>query len=1061
MSIRLEDVKERVFSIAKEFKGQRMGMVGFSIILFMLIIGILAPWIAPDVDGEWASISRWEDNPRGAQPVWIDYILPGTRARHEIREDPDHFDEGRLELFYNYTNDYDYPVSDVSIRIHGRSNMPEVRMFVNLQRPDGHLIHFARGDRISVSEQLQFTERGDEVFTFELDEFATRSYMQEGRAGRPLREAFSLYGIALSGPATVTAVEDGWIVEDGIYEYFVSEPEEELAEGESAFLDVHPSLIDSFTMDLELKDDLYEDQEIHRNVNVSRAFRDQNAELTRHATITEIDDDTWVINDGIFIFTISEAQDELIVDIDIDVGDDLFEFNMNEILQSMYLDTISSHLQTAFSNAGFDLTEYANITETDQGWFIKDGIFEYEITESDMIDYRMDVDVDVLEEEELFVLDEDIEEFLPVDEEETVHENVTAAFGENGFYLSSSATINVSDEGWEIRHEPYIYDISDDDFSVRMRLTSFDIDVEFAELAEEPIHENVTAAFDDNGISLSNDATITEIEDGWRIDDGIFRFYIDGALNVETGIQDFFVFDMNVDFGIEYAFDQNGIILPTRADIWEPDYASWQVDDRAFNYTIHEVAEHQYKVDLQMRDPFRFDLDYERFLEEGSVSSSVEDLFDRFEYELSTDAELLGQEGMFWKIIDNVRDRSSVRYFIEDKGDLTAAVYRMMPEEYVGFSEDRGSEFTLGTSLLNAFQANGIDLPADTIMVQRDDRATTWHIRDGGGYMIRMDYDGLRILSLESFSYVFNLRSALGRGIAYNFGLDFHEADRVPLQPQVNNEMIPFAVADENILLNPESLKGDYVLYARAYDATELDEETTRAIFRGRRYGLMGTDTSRRDLALGWVWGARWALLLGAIISISSVSLALLYGMTSAYYGGWVDEFMQRLNEVLIGIPMFPILIITMFILGRSIWIFVAVYTILGWRGLAKIIRSRGIQIRQDTYIEAAQSLGSSGGRVITRHMIPQLLPYAIAEGALMIPMVIIAEAGLSVLGLGDPHVVTWGRMLSQAHTAGATTAGLWWWVLLPGLGITLVGFAFIATGMALERVINPKMRQR
>lgn len=318
-----------------------------------------------------------------------------------------------------------------------------------------------------------------------------------------------------------------------------------------------------------------------------------------------------------------------------------------------------------------------------------------------------------------------------------------------------------------------------------------------------------------------------------------------------------------------------------------------------------------------------------------------------------------------------------------------------------------------------------------------------------------------------TFTRSFRMRSSDARDTLYSFGQDFHDPDiEMPEQGQITERSIAFAKADGNILVDPEPLKGTYNLTIEVRPTGEieefgLDEDESRVIFGGRKYGLMGTDYYRRDLTLGWMWGARWALIIGGVVSISSVAIALLYGMTSAYYGGWVDEFMQRLNEILIGIPMFPILIITLYILGTSIWIFVALYTILGWRGLAKIIRSRGIQIRQDTYIEAAQALGSSGGRVITRHMIPQILPYAIAEGALMVPMVIIAEAGLAVLGLGDPGTVTWGRMLSEAHGANATVNGQWWWVIFPGIGITLVGFAFIATGMALERVINPKMRQR
>ncbi len=1048
MSIRLEDIKERTFSIAKEFRGQRMGMVGLSIIIFMLILAILAPWLAPDVDGEWASMTRWADNPRSAEPVWVDYILPGSRASHEIREDPDEFDEGRMELFYNYDNDYDYPVSDVSVRVEGKSDRPEVRMWYDITRPDGTVLEFYTGERVSVSEEFQFVERGDEIFTFELDQFAIEGYMQEGPASESLRRAFLRYGIQLTGQAEVTEVEEGfWHVDDGIYRYEIEDPDVGL------YLEVAPRVDESFQLPSEVEDDLNEDY-IHENV--SAAFWDVNAELSAHANISAVDEG-WLIEDGIFSFTIDE---DLVVHIDIAVGDDLFEFDMTEILHILYFDTVGTQLERAFSNNGFELSDYANITEIDEGWLVDDGEFEFRLRESEIVEYGIVVEVDI-KDGVLFTLDEELEEYLPEEEEESVHDNVTAAFEENGILLTRGATINVTDEGWVIQDGAFLYEI-DEGLAVEVRMLSFDIDVTPAELNEDPIHDNVTAAFEENGITLSGDATINVTEEGWEIRDEIYIFSIDGDMNVESSVIEEFRFGLNVNLGLEYAFEENEIYLPTRAEIHEPDYARWQIDDRAFNYTIVEIQDGLFTVNLRMRDIFRFDLDYEFFLEVGDVSAVLRELFEGEGIDLSPQAEILDHEDSFWKILDGDQ-RTDDRYFIEDRGDLIGAIHHLVPEEFVEFSDRRGATSSANVSLIEAFRDNiGIDIDSNReIITQWDDEGTVWWVDDEGGYMIRLEADGLNILSLEDFSFVYNFRSTEGRNVLYDFGLDYHEAEEVPGLAQINIERVPFAKSNENIFLNPEPLKGEYVLRLRPLYATELNHEATRVIFRGRKYGLMGTDNYRRDIALGWVWGARWALLIGAIVSISTVSLALLYGMTSAYYGGWVDEFMQRLNEVLIGIPMFPILIITMFILGRSIWIFIAIYTILGWRGLAKIIRSRGIQIRQDTYIEAAQSLGSSGGRVITRHMIPQLLPYAIAEGALMIPLVIIAEAGLSVLGLGDPNVVTWGRMLSQAHENAATTAGWWWWVLLPGLGITLVGFAFISTGMALERVINPKMRQR
>ncbi|MFP4050370.1 MAG: ABC transporter permease subunit [Thermoplasmata archaeon] len=272
---------------------------------------------------------------------------------------------------------------------------------------------------------------------------------------------------------------------------------------------------------------------------------------------------------------------------------------------------------------------------------------------------------------------------------------------------------------------------------------------------------------------------------------------------------------------------------------------------------------------------------------------------------------------------------------------------------------------------------------------------------------------------------------------------------------------VMFSKANENVLsTDPDPLKGDYNFNIRIVgDEVELDKDA-KIIFSGRVYGLMGTDDKGHDLAKGWVWGARYALMIGASIALLTVVIGTVYGMTSAYFGGWVDEVMQRVNEIILGINAFIIVILLMYLWKKSIWVFIGVYGGLSWRGIAKIIRSRGLQIRQDTYIEAAESLGSSGGRIIRKHMIPQILPYSVAEAALMVPLFVMTEAGLSVLGLGDPNIVTWGTMLSEARES-AMSGGYWWWVLLPGVGLVLLGFSFIASGMAIEKVVNPKMRQR
>ncbi|MEF8873966.1 MAG: ABC transporter permease subunit [Candidatus Thermoplasmatota archaeon] len=259
-----------------------------------------------------------------------------------------------------------------------------------------------------------------------------------------------------------------------------------------------------------------------------------------------------------------------------------------------------------------------------------------------------------------------------------------------------------------------------------------------------------------------------------------------------------------------------------------------------------------------------------------------------------------------------------------------------------------------------------------------------------------------------------------------------------------------------------DPLKGEYEVTLRL-EGINVNMTDAQVTFSGAVYGVMGTDGRRRDIFQGWVWGARYGLIAGGVVALTTILFGTTFGMTSAYYGGWVDEFMQRLNEILMGIPTLPILIIVLRFWNRSIWVFVLIYALLMWRGAAKVIRSRGLQVAKDTYIEAAESLGSGSGRIIATHMIPQILPYAIAQAALLVPVVIMAEAGLHILGLGDPTIVSWGTLLNEANNSGAVYnwRRSWFWILFPGVGMALVGFGFISAGMAIERIINPKMKQR
>ncbi|MGB9631086.1 MAG: ABC transporter permease [Candidatus Methanodesulfokora sp.] len=258
-----------------------------------------------------------------------------------------------------------------------------------------------------------------------------------------------------------------------------------------------------------------------------------------------------------------------------------------------------------------------------------------------------------------------------------------------------------------------------------------------------------------------------------------------------------------------------------------------------------------------------------------------------------------------------------------------------------------------------------------------------------------------------------------------------------------------------------EPLKGRYIITITIF-TTEQGIEVTgaRMVLEGQSYGLFGTDDFRRDLFQGLMWGTQVSLLVGVVASVVSVLIGVLYGVTSAYLGGRKEELMQRITEIFYNIPMLPLAIMLAALLTPSIWNVVLILVVFGWSGYEFVVRSIAHQVKEMDYIEASRAIGARARRIITRHIMPQIAPYAFASIALGVPGAILTEAALSFLGLADIKRVTWGLILHDANGAAATIRGMWWWVVPPGLFIALLGLSFVLIGTALDEILNPKMRK-
>ncbi len=256
-------------------------------------------------------------------------------------------------------------------------------------------------------------------------------------------------------------------------------------------------------------------------------------------------------------------------------------------------------------------------------------------------------------------------------------------------------------------------------------------------------------------------------------------------------------------------------------------------------------------------------------------------------------------------------------------------------------------------------------------------------------------------------------------------------------------------------------LKGNYVYLINLYGIdTQNKISESKLIVGGKAFGIMGTDELRRDLAIGLLWGTPLALFIGIVVAIASVAMGLLYGVYAGYKGKKTDEVMMRFNDVIYALPALPFLIILSVTISNSIFVMIGFLTIFGWVGVAKVSRSMALQIKTRGYIDAAEMMGQKKSKIILRHIVPQLLPYAFASIAISVPAAITTEAGLSFLGLGDPSFPTWGQILHDANVFGAASRGLWWWIMPPGVMIAITGLAFVFIGNALDVIVNPKLKR-
>jgi peptide/nickel transport system permease protein len=243
------------------------------------------------------------------------------------------------------------------------------------------------------------------------------------------------------------------------------------------------------------------------------------------------------------------------------------------------------------------------------------------------------------------------------------------------------------------------------------------------------------------------------------------------------------------------------------------------------------------------------------------------------------------------------------------------------------------------------------------------------------------------------------------------------------------------------------------------YDPYDVTQRAAKGLPPSWQHPLGTTITTGQDILSMLIYGSRVSLTIGVITGVAIAFLGALMGVMAGYIGGFADNLIMRIVDILLVIPTLPLIIVLTSLLGRNYFVIVLVFVLFGWTGLARVIRSLVLVLKNSNYVKAAELAGASRWYIMTKHILPGTSHLIIMNTTLTCAGIMVAEAGLSFLGLGDPTAISWGKMLAEAQGGGALLFGAWWWILAPGAGIFLAVFAFMRIGIVMEEVFNPRMK--
>jgi len=219
-----------------------------------------------------------------------------------------------------------------------------------------------------------------------------------------------------------------------------------------------------------------------------------------------------------------------------------------------------------------------------------------------------------------------------------------------------------------------------------------------------------------------------------------------------------------------------------------------------------------------------------------------------------------------------------------------------------------------------------------------------------------------------------------------------------------------------------------------------------------------GTDDAGQDIFSNFVFGARISLIVGFFAAFISIIIGGVLGLVAGFLGGRWENLLMRFTDTMLVIPDLPLMVVIIALTKPSLLNIIFVIGLLGWTTTARVVRSQTLAVKSRKFVLRARAVGAGNAHIISRHILPLVMPILVVQAVLVVSLAILNESALSFLGLGDPTVLSWGQMLNYAFGRGAMSIGAWWALFFPGFGIVWVVLGLTLLGQGLEQVLNPRL---